>query len=82
VAVRIKLNSRGVREILRSREVLSDLERRARNIADAAGPGHEVDSEIGPNRARASVRTDSIDAMLAEATDRTLTRAFDAGRDR
>lgn len=78
--VKIVLNRKGIRELLRSREVLADLERRAENIAEAAGPGHAVDSEIGPNRARSSVRTDTIDAMLAEGTDRNLTRAIDAGR--
>ena len=78
--VRIVLNRKGVRELLRSPEVLADLERRARRIASSAGPGHAVDSEVGRNRARASVRTDSIDAMLAEADTHQLTRAIDAGR--
>lgn len=78
--VRIVLNRRGVRELLRSREIQADLERRAQRIAAAAGPGHEVTVEQGRNRARAAVRTDTIDAMISEATDHTLTRALDAGR--
>jgi hypothetical protein len=79
--VRIVLNRKGVRDILRSPGVLADLRRRAERIAAAAGPGHEVDSEVGRNRARESVRTDTIDAMVNEATSRTLSRALDAGRD-
>lgn len=78
--VKIVLNRKGIRDLLRSNEVKADLERRARNIASAAGPGHVVDSEVGPDRARASVRTDSIDAMVDEANNHNLTRAFDAGR--
>lgn len=78
--VRIVLKRRGMRGLLRSVEVEADLLRRAERIAAAAGPGHEVESDVGPNRARAMVRTESIDAMRAEATDRTLTRAVDAGR--
>lgn len=78
--VRIVLNRRGVRELLRSPEIQSDLERRAGNIAQAAGPGHEVDSEVGPNRARAAVITDTVQAMISEAANRSLTRAIDAGR--
>jgi hypothetical protein len=78
--VRFVMRRNAPREIRRSREVLRELERRARNIADAAGPGHEVDSEVNANRARASVRTTTIDAMIAEATSRNLTRAIDAGR--
>ncbi len=78
--VRIVLNRKGVRDILRSRDVQRDLERRAGAIASAAGPGHEVDSEVGRNRVRVSVRTDTIDAMIDEATNHNLTRALDAGR--
>lgn len=78
--VRIELNRAGVRELLTSPAVRADLERRARAIAAAAGSGMEVDSEIGRNRARASVRTATNAAMRREATERALTRAIDAGR--
>lgn len=80
MAVRIVLNRKGVRDLLRSNEVRRDLERRAQRIATTAGPGYEVDVTVGRNRVRASVRTDTFDAMHSEATDRTLTRALDAGR--
>lgn len=76
----IKLNRKAVRDLLRSSEVQADLERRANKIKAAAGPGHEVDVEVGRNRARASVRTDTVEAMRAEARDHKLTRALDAGR--
>ena len=78
--VRVKLNSAGVRRLLQSPEVLADLVRRAESIAAAAGPGMEVDSEIGPTRARASVRTATPEAVEAEAESRALTRAIDGGR--
>ncbi len=77
---KVRINRKGVRELLRSREVLSDLERRANAIAAAAGEGMEVDSEVGRNRARASVRTATREAVLAETQQRALTRALDAGR--
>ena len=80
MSVRIVLNRKGVRELLRGSEIQADLARRARNIASAAGPGHEVDSEVGRNRARASVRTDTFEAAHDEATTRSLTRSIDAGR--
>lgn len=78
--VRIVLNSAGVEELLKSEEVRADLERRARNIAEAAGDGFEASSEIGINRARAEVRADTIEAKQAETTERRLTAAIDAGR--
>lgn len=78
--VRIKLNREGVRELLRSPEVLADLTARAERIAARAGPGHVVESDVGDNRARAVVITSTVEAMVAEARDRNLTRAIDAGR--
>jgi hypothetical protein len=81
---RIKLNSPEIRRMLRGEGqyggVADDLNRRARNIAKAAGEGMEVDTEVGPNRVRASVRTATPEAMRREAQDRALTRAIDAGR--
>lgn len=76
----IKLNRAGVRELLRSKEVQDDLAARAERIAAAAGDGFDASSFVGANRARASVMAVSIEARIAEAKDRTLTRAIDAGR--
>ena len=78
--VKVKLNSSGVRELLRSPGVLADLEARAKRIAAAAGGGMVVESAVGANRARAVVITGTREAMEAEARTRALTRAVDAGR--
>jgi hypothetical protein len=79
--VRVKLNSKGVRDLLKSAELRADLDARARRIAAAAGPGFEAQPSAGPARARAVVITATDEARAAEATDRALTRAIDAGRD-
>lgn len=76
----VKLNRKGIRDLLRSAEVRNDLERRAARIAAAAGDGMESDSSIGKNRARASVWTDTHEARRAEADGFALSRAIDAGR--
>jgi hypothetical protein len=80
--VRVKMNSSGARAILRSAAVQADLERRGGQIAAAAGgePDYEVETRVGANRVRVSVRTATHEAREAEATDRTLTQALDAGR--
>jgi len=84
--VKVVLNRKGVKERLRSNGVLDDLGRRAQAIeakanANADEPGaFEWDVEVGSNRARASVRTVSREGMVAEAKDRALTKAIDAGR--
>lgn len=80
MTVRVKINRKAVRALLRDPKVAADLERRARAIAAAAGPGHVVESEIGRTRARAAVITETPEAALAEATQRRLTRSIDAGR--
>jgi len=80
VPTRIELNSQGVRDLLRSQEVKADLEHRAAAIAARAGEGMEHDSRVGRARAHASVWTETPEAMRAEAQDRALTRAIDAGR--
>lgn len=80
--VRIVVNRAGVREILRSQRVADELARRARRIAARAGgeADYRVDVEVGRNRARAAVITETPQAREAEAHHRTLTRALDAGR--
>lgn len=77
---RIVLLRKGMRQLLRSPEVLADLERRAKRIADVAGDGMEPSAMVGRNRARASVITGTEAAREAEAKGRSLTRAIDAGR--
>lgn len=78
--VRVKMNKAGRAAIMRSPAVKADLERRAGAIADQAGSGHFVDSALWPLRARAAVVTRTVGAKAAEANDRNLTRAIDAGK--
>jgi hypothetical protein len=79
--LKIKLNRTGIAELLKDPAVLADLRRRAEAIARAAGGGGmEVDSGLEKSRARASVRAADTEARKAEAKDRALTRAIDAGR--
>jgi hypothetical protein len=79
---RIEINAAGVRALLQDPAVLADLKARAQRIAEKAGgePDFEVESQIGATRARASVRTATFEGRRAEAKDRTLTQAIDAGR--
>lgn len=78
---KVKLNSRGIQAIMKSAGVKADLDRRARRIAAAAGPGVEAKpAESGAERARAAVVTTTYQGRLNEARDRRLSRAIDAGR--
>jgi hypothetical protein len=77
---KIKINSESVKALLKSDEIKADLQRRAENITAAAGEGFEPDVNLYPLRWRASVRTTTFEARKAEAEDRALSRALDAGR--
>jgi len=79
-SVRIRLNRAGVRALLRGSEVQRDVERRASRIKSAAGSGYDSTSEVGPNRARAEVRTADMATRRREAESQSLLRALDAGR--
>lgn len=79
-SVRIKVNRDGVRALLASAEVSSDLASRGKRIGEAAGDGFEVSVTRNRDRAVVFVRTASVEAMKAEAEDRALTFAIDAGR--
>lgn len=82
-----------LRELRNTVEVRDKLKEVAGKIAKAAeaaspeGAEYEVDSQRVSNNgkrlstARASVRTANYPAILAEATDRTLTKSLGAGRD-
>lgn len=76
----IKFRGDVIAELLKSVPVQQDLRRRAERIAAAAGPGMEASVQVGRNRARGSVITVTQQAREAEARNRALTRALDAGR--
>lgn len=76
----IKIDKKGVEQLLRSPEVEADIKARAQRIASAAGAGHSVTTFQGTDRVRAHVATDTPEAMEAEATERRLSNAIDAGR--
>lgn len=80
VNIRIELDSPGIDRFLKSDEVQADIARRAAAIARAAGPGMHSTTYRGRDRVVGQVWTGTIGARLAEAENRDLTRALDAGR--
>lgn len=79
---RLQIHPEGFNEARKDPRVQGDLDRRAEAIAAAAGGGEDFVAHSSPTstRARSVVITATVDGMLAEATDRALTRALDAGR--
>jgi len=81
-SIRIELDSAAVVALLQSEEVQAELTRRGEAIQAATGSPNDFDviTVVGRQRAAVYVSTATVEGMLAEATDRTLTRALDAGR--
>lgn len=85
--VTFKENRAGVVELLRAETTRAMLAERAQRVAEAAHAmsvsgrsTYRVDSQIGTNRARAAIITDTPAAMMAEAMSHRLATAIDAAQ--
>lgn len=54
--VKVKLNRKGVRELLKSDELRNVCAQRAQNAMAHLGPGYETNTYIGKTRANAGIR--------------------------
>lgn len=77
--VRVEIDDKGIKALLKDPRVKRDMKRRAEAIAAAAGPGHGVEMDDSGDRSRASVVTRTREAKLREARDRALSRAVRTG---
>ena len=74
-SVRIELNSEGVKELLRSAEMMQICRNAAQQIAGNAGDGYEVSTYTGRTRVNASVYTATAKAMRDNLKNNTLLKA-------
>ena len=75
--LRIKLNSRGVRELLKSQEIMDECVRIAKEKASEAGDGYEADDGyVGKNRVNAMVYPSSSAARSDNYRNNTLLKVF------
>lgn len=75
--MRIKLNRKGVRELLKSQEIMDECVRVAREKASEAGAGYESDSGyVGKTRASAIVYPSSSAARSDNYRNNTLLKVF------
>lgn len=78
--IRFDINHAGVAELLNHPALVADIEARCARIAAAAGEGFKYEAKAGRDRAIGVVWSYTNQAKAAEARDRALTRAIDAGR--
>lgn len=74
--VRIKLNRAGVRQLLRSDDMMAVCKAEAEAVRSRLGKGYEVNTHVGRNRVNAEVAAVSIAARVDNAAHNTLLRAL------
>lgn len=79
--IKVKVSSRGAREVLKSQGVVADIAKRVHRGARAAGDGFEGLVQMNKARtARGVVRTAGDEGRKREANEKVLIRALDAMR--
>jgi hypothetical protein len=69
-----------IRSILKSNNMRDMLVARGKAVSESAGPGHRVTSKIIGDRWQVSVAAWTVEARVAEAREKKLTKALDAAR--
>lgn len=79
---RLELNVEGFNQARRDPAIQADLHRRGVAVQSATGSPDDFEVIDSPSRSRARVivKTATTEGRRMEATDRVLTRAFDAAR--
>lgn len=72
---RVELNEEGVRELLRSSEMMGVCSQLARNIAGRAGSGYAISTYTGQSRVNASVYCATAEARRDNLKNNTLLKA-------
>ena len=74
--VEIKLNSSGVKDLLRSQEMKSICEQHANNALGRLGEGYTVTTMTGKNRVNASIFAESCQAKRENLEHNTILKAL------
>lgn len=72
---KIELNTSGVKELLKSQEMLNICKEHASRILNNCPSGYEMDSHTGPNRVNAMVYASTYQAKADNLRNNTLLKA-------
>lgn len=75
--VKIELNSDGVKELLKSDAIRTELERRANEALSRLGAGYSTNTHMGPNRVNVEVTADTYQAKQENAQNNTILKAVE-----
>lgn len=73
--VKFELNREGVRELLRSKEMMDVCQEYANNALGKLGDGYEVTTHTGTNRVNAQVAAVTYAAQKENLSDNTIIKA-------
>ena len=74
--VEVELDSAGVRELLKSGEIMTVLEGEALQRAQLAGAGYGVNTYVGRNRCNAEILAETEEARRDNLTNNTLLKVI------
>lgn len=74
--VKVELNRAGVRELLRSGEIMAVLSAEANSRASSLGPGYGVNTYVGKNRCNAEISAETAEARRENLKNNTLLRTI------
>ena len=74
--IKIELNSNGVKELLRSSEMMSVCEQYANRALGKLGEGYVVTTMTGKNRVNASIYAESHEAKKENSENNTILKAL------
>ena len=77
--VKVVLNRAGVRELLRSAEMMQICEEHANRALASLGSGYEVTTHTGKNRVNAEIRATSRKTLIDNAHNNTILKALGGG---
>lgn len=75
-SVKVVLNSAGVRELLKSKEIQQACRDQGSRVLESAGSGYVMEDRNYPERSGVSVRTDSYEAYFSNIKNNTLLKAL------
>ena len=76
MAVKFVLNRSGVRELLRSQEMMDVIRDYAQQVADRAGDGYGLSEYVGRNRVNVSIGAETKEASQDNYDNNTLLKAL------
>lgn len=77
--LKLELNNKAVRELLRSQWAMDVCKELADGIAQQCGEGYGVSTHVGENRVNVSVYTETAEAMQDNLENNTILHALGGG---